>query len=88
MTILRRIIEIAAYQRKPIKFVENISSFLSSRLFENKDNSTLIKSYFGANIYNLFIIMMVDYPAVKQLLLDIENSSKAKYVAEDIERHT
>ena len=32
--------------------------------------------------------MMVDYPAVKQLLLDIENSSKAKYVAEDIERRT
>lgn len=32
--------------------------------------------------------MMVDYPAVKQLLSDIENSSKAKYVAEDIERHT
>jgi len=35
-------------------------------------------------MYNLFIIMMVDYPAVKQLLLDIENPSKAKYVAEDI----
>jgi len=31
---------------------------------------------------------MVDYPAVKQLLQDIEHPAKAKFVAEDIEKHT
>ena len=31
-------------------------------------------------MYNLFIIMMADYPAVMQLLNDIENPSKAKIV--------
>lgn len=35
-----------------------------------------------------YIIMMADYPAVKQLLADIEHPAKAKFVAEDIQRHT
>jgi len=45
MTILRRILETAAYQRKPIKCVENFSSLLSPRLFVSKKSSTMIKSY-------------------------------------------
>ena len=32
--------------------------------------------------------MMVEYPAVVQLLVDLQNPSKAKLVADDIERLT
>lgn len=46
MKILRRVIKTTAYQGKPIKFVENVSSLSSSRFFVNKNRSTLIRSYF------------------------------------------